>query len=94
MAQKRKGGRFVEPIFVGAPTDVDVDTVVAEAVYKGESIARDRSDIVHDSEASVFAWFSSSQATGDIEAIGQVKLGVMEKPLRLTSPATLFSRLY
>lgn len=80
VACKKKSVCCDEPIIVGAPTNIDVDRVVAHFASDGKSFTKDKSDIGRNTGAPVFAWSCSLQATGDMKVIGQGKLDVAEQP--------------
>lgn len=94
MARKRKGVCFDASIAPKAPTNVDVDIVVARAVFERKQIAKDRIDIVRHTEAPVYARSRSSQVTGDIKSMRQEELGWFKKRFEAASPAgSLFMSL-
>lgn len=64
---------------IDVPTDVDVDVVVADAVYEGNLIAKDRGYTWHDFETPVPIRSRSSQVTGAADVVGRRNLDMVQK---------------
>lgn len=80
MVRKKKYIFRDESIVVYVPADSDVGVDVADAISEGRSIAKNRSNTGHDTEAPVFAQARSSQGTGDVQVFGHEKSDVAENP--------------
>lgn len=89
MVWKRNRVCCDEPIVVNALMDSDVGVVVADDVYEGKSITKDKSNIGRDTDAQVFARSRSSQGPSDIEVVAHGKSGVPEKTYDANAAAEL-----